>query len=401
MGKYAYTAIDADGHTVKGKLSSDTAAGARLTLLDRDLQPIGVAEKKSILQFEITRKKVSRKDLMHFSRQMAVFIRAGIPILDALEIIGEETPDKLFRKALTEMSEALRSGETFASAAELHPEAFSAFYVNILHSAELTGKLDTVLDQLGEYVERDIEARKRIVSAMVYPMIVVVMALVTATILTIYVMPKFENFFKSLNAKLPLPTRMLLSVSRFLTHNYPYLGIGLLLIITGGWLAARTRRGRMIYDTVVLRVPVLGDLIRHAILERLCRILSSMAGAGVPLPEAMAVAADATNNAVYRTGLHEVREAMMRGEGLAVPLAASGLLSGAARQMVKVGEETGTLDEQLHSAAVYFDRELDYKIKNFTSMFEPLTILVVGLIVGFVAIALVSAMYGIYRQVKT
>jgi len=400
MGKFNYTAIDDHGKTVNGIISASTATVARSAVLELDLQPIRVHEKKSVLQFEITKKKVPRKDLMYFSRQMAVFVRAGIPLLDALEVINEEVDNKLFRGVIASMIDAIQSGETFAGAAERHPEAFPPFYIGTLHSAELTGNLDNVLDQLAEHVERDVDARKRITSAMVYPSVVMGLALVTIVVLTVYVMPKFRVLFKSLNAKLPLPTRLLLSFSGFVSHEGAFLGAGALVVLVLAWLSVRTQTGRVRLDTIVLKLPAAGDLVRYAILERLCRMLSSMTSAGVGLPEAVAVAAEATNNAVYRTGLHQVREAMLRGEGFARPLAASALVPAAARQMVKVGEETGTLDKQLQSAARYFDRELDYKIKNFTSLFEPLTIIFVGVIVGFVAIALVSAMYGIYHQVK-
>ena len=400
MGKFNYTAIDDHGKTVNGIVSASTATVARSAVLELDLQPIRVHEKKSVLQFEITKKKVPRKDLMYFSRQMAVFVRAGIPLLDALEVINEEVDNKLFRKVIASMVESISEGETFAGAAERHPEAFPPFYIGTLHSAELTGNLDNVLDQLAEHVERDVDARKRITSAMVYPTVVMCLAMVTIVVLTVYVMPKFRTLFKSLDAKLPLATRLLLSFSGFVSREAPFLGACALAILVLGWLSVRTQRGRARLDTIVLRLPAAGDLVRYAILERLCRMLSSMTSAGVSLPEAVAVAAEATNNTVYRTGLHKVREAMLRGEGFARPLAASGLVPAAARQMVKVGEETGTLDKQLQSAARYFDRELDYKIKNFTNLFEPVTIIFVGVIVGFVAIALVSAMYGIYHQVK-
>jgi type IV pilus assembly protein PilC len=155
-----------------------------------------------------------------------------------------------------------------------------------------------------------------------------------------------------------------------------------------------------VVDRVLLRLPIAGDLLRHAILERICRILAAMIHAGVSLPEAMSVTANATNNAVYRRGLSEVREEMLEGQGLIAPLARTGLFPSAARQIFRVGEETGTLDDQLKTAAAYYERELDYKIKRFTSLFEPAVIIVMGAIVGFVAVALVSAMYGIYRQVK-
>ena len=397
--KFSYTAIAPDGSTVTGVERATSVATVRTVLLNRDMQPVQVAAKKGAMQFEITRKKVPRKDMMHFSRQLAVFVRAGIPILDALDVIAEEATDKMLQKVLAGMSDALREGETFSSAASAHPEAFAPFYLGILRSAEMTGNLDNALDQIAGYLERDLDARHRMTSALVYPVIVMCMAVVTVVVLTVFVLPKFRGFFKSLNAKLPLPTRMLLGFSRLTSIWWPEI-VGVVVIFTvGSFIAIRTKAGRARLDHDLLHVPVLGELIRCAILERLCRVLSSMTSAGVPLPESLLVAAQATNNAVYRKGLAQVREAMIRGEGLAQPLAATKLIPGAARQMIKVGEETGTLGDQLEAAAKYFDRELDYKIKGFTALFEPMTILFVGIIVGFVAVALVSAMYGVFNQV--
>lgn len=401
MPKYAYVATKPDGSTVKGVEQALSPGLAQSALLERDLEPVKVTEKKSVMQFEITKKKVPRKELMHFSRQMAVFVRAGIPILDALGVITDGTTNKLFKKSLEEIIEALKAGDTFAGAAAAHPEAFPPFYLGILRSAELTGNLDSVLDQLSEYIERDLEARRKITSAMVYPGVVLVMAIVTVVVLTAFVLPKFERFFSDLDAKLPLPTRMLLSTSHFLsTWWFVFAGVGAVVFFALVF-ALRTPWGRAARDALILRLPVAGDLMRHAVLERFCRILSSMVGSGVPLPEALSVTSEATNNAVYQRGLTTAREAMVRGEGLARPLAGTGLFPPAANQMFKVGEETGTLDKQLSTAATYFDRELDYKIKRFTNLFEPAVIILMGLVVGFVAIALVSAMYGIFRQVKT
>jgi len=400
MARFSYTAVAADGTSVSGVEVASSSGVAHQALRERGLQPVNVQEKKSVLQFEITRRKVHRKHLMHFSRQLAVFIKAGIPILDALEIITEETTDKLFKKTLVGVTEALQAGDTFAGAASAHPEAFPRFYVGILESAELTGNLDVVLEQLAEYIERDLEARRKVTSALTYPAIVMVMAIVTVIVLTAYVLPKFKTFFKSLNAKLPLPTRMLLSVANFVSSWWFLLGGGALLAVVAMAAARRSKRGRAKLDAILLKIPVAGDLLRHAILERVCRILASMMRAGVPLPDAMVVTAEATNNAVYRQGLDTVRTEMLQGRGLAGPVAQSGLFPGAVRQMFRVGEDTGTLDQQLQTAATYYDRELDYRIKRFTSLFEPAVIVFVGLIVGFVAVALVSAMYGIYHQVK-
>ena len=372
------------------------------TLPEEPPRPPAVVKppRKSLLQFELTRKKIPRKDLMHFSRQLAVFIKAGIPIIDALEAIREEMGNKFFAAILEDIVDRLKSGSTFADAADQHADAFPNYYLGILRSAELTGRLDVVLVQLSQYVERDLEARRKVISALAYPFVILGVSVVVVAVLVSYVLPKFEAFFADLHAKLPLPTRILLNTSHFLTTRW-YIPAALLAgLVLLAILAARTDRGRTIRDTLLLKLPILGDLMRHVVLERFCRILSAMMQAGVPLPSALSVTTTATSNAVYRRGLVQAREAMMRGEGLAGPLIATGLFPPSAKQMFRVGENTGTLDEQLETAAVYFERELDYKIKRFTTLFEPAVLLFVGGIVGFVAIAVVSAMYGIFRQVR-
>jgi type IV pilus assembly protein PilC len=357
---------------------------------------------RRLLNIEITKRKIPKKDLMHFSRQLAVFIRAGIPIVDALDTIREEmSPKQLFTRVLDDVSEQLRSGATFSGAAASHGEVFPAYYLGILESAELTGRLDDVLDQLADYIDRDLEARRKVVTALTYPGIIAGLAVIVVGILVGFVLPRFETFFDDLNAKLPLPTRIMLGISHITSTYWWVFALLFAAFVALMFWFMRAARGRVARDKLLLRLPIVGDLIQHAILERFCRIMSSMMSAGVSLPDAMSVTSDAVNNAVYREGLDSAREAMMRGEGLAAPLAETGLFPAAARQMFRVGEDTGTLDKQLDTAATYFDRELDYKIKRFTNLFEPVVIVAMGVIVGFVAIALVSAMYGIFNQVKT
>jgi type IV pilus assembly protein PilC len=401
MPKFSYSAIDVAGNTVTGVERSDSAGGVRKTLHQRDLQPIDVREKPGLLQIELTKEKLPKKHLMHFSRQLAVFLRAGIPILEALEAIGDEASHKVLRRVLTDLGDLLRGGATFADACAAHPEAFPALYVAVLQSAELTGNLDSSLDELAEYIERDVETRQKLISALIYPVMVMGLSIVVAVILTVFVLPRFADFFESLDAELPLPTRMLLATADFIGAWGWLVGLLAAVTVIGGGIYIRTKPGRRLFDRILLKVPSLGDLMRHAILERLCRVLSSMLGAGVPLPDALSVTADVTNNFVYQTGINGARDAMIRGEGLARPLAETNLFPSSARQMFRVGEETGTLDTQLHTAAVYFHRELDFKIKKFTGLFEPLVIIFMGVVVGFVALALISAMYGIFNQVQT
>jgi type IV pilus assembly protein PilC len=399
MEKFRYSGVNDAGARVSGTEEATSRGAAHLALLDRGIQFVEVTPKKNILQFEITKKRVPRKDLMHFSRQLGVFVKAGIPIMEALEVISEETTNKLFKAALLDMIERLQAGDTFASAAAAHPEVFPDYYLGILGSAELTGTLDVVLEQLADYIERDVDARSKITGALIYPAVVFVMSIVTVIILAGFVLPRFKTFFESFHATLPLPTRMLLSISNFFS-NWWWVLLFAVIAITAGLIAyRRTDEGRSRLDALILKVPVLGDLMRAVIMERICRILSSMIHAGVPLPESMAVTSTASNNAVYRKGLNQIREEMMEGQGLSEPVARTGLFPGAARQMFRVGEETGTLDEQLELAAGYYDREVDIKVKHFTALFEPAVIIFMGVIVGFVAVALVSAMYGIYHQV--
>ncbi len=398
--KFQYKALDADGRQISGVELATSSGAAHVALLERGYQPLEVGAKTSLLSLEITKKRVPRQDIMNFTRQLAVFMRAGVPIMEALEVITEETQNKMLKAVLLDMCESLRAGDTFAAAAAAHPDAFPNFYVGILQSAELTGNLDSVLNQLADYIERDQKARSKVTAALIYPAVVACMSVVTVLVLAVFVMPRFEVFFKSLNAKLPLVTRMLLNSTSFIGHEW-YFELALIIIVVGGFITMRrTQKGQNLLDRMMLKIPVIGDLTETAIIERTCRVLASMLRAGVDLPRSMAVTAESANNSVYRRALEGVRELMMQGEGLAGPIAATGLFPAAARQMFRVGEETGTLDQQLEVASAYYNRELETKLERATALFEPAIIIFMGVVVGFVAVALISAMYGIYNQVK-
>jgi type IV pilus assembly protein PilC len=400
MPKFAYAAIDASGATIEGFQKADTIGDARSALIAKHLYPVKIEERRGALQFELTQEKVKKKELMHFTRQLAVFVKAGIPITEALDIIGDETADVALRRTISAMVEDLRNGGTLSDAAEKHPACFPKYYMGILQSAELTGKLDETLDNLAGYLEREVETKAKVVSALSYPMVVMVLAVFTVAVLAGYVLPQFKPLFEELDADLPLPTRMLLAVSTLFTDliYIPVLAF-VLFFATLYWLF-RTESGKGPKDKLLLKIPVIKGIVEYAILERFCRILGAMVKAGVPLPEGFKTTIEATDNTVYREQLGMAQEVMLEGGGFARPLADTGLFPGAAKQMFKVGEETGTLDEQLEVASIYFDRELESRIKKFTMLFEPIMIIFVGAIVGFVAMALVSAMYGVLGETK-
>jgi type IV pilus assembly protein PilC len=343
---------------------------------------------------------VKADEVMNFSRQMASFLRAGVPILDSLAVVAEENASPKMKEVLADMARRLRAGSSFGDCVSAHPRVFPGYYVAVVRAAEYTGQLDDALEQLSGYLEREVEARRELKSSLTYPVIVFFMAIAAVIVMSVWVLPKFSSFYSDLNAKLPLPTRMLLGFTDFVSTWWPViLGVVVALII-GGLLLYGGKSGKPRRDRVLLKLPGVGPLVRLVAIERFCRVLGALVRTGVPLPDAVQVSADSTNNYVFQTKLATVREAMMRGDGLARPLTASGLFPPAARQMIRVGESTGSLDLQLHNAAVYYERELSFRLKRFTDMFEPLIILTVGGMVAFVAIAQISAMYSVYHQVK-
>lgn len=399
MPKFAYVGVDIEGQKVKGTEKAGSRNDVEVSLYQRDLRDLRVTEKKSVLQYEISGPRIKREHVMHLSRQIAAFLRAGLPILDAVKSIGADSENSSVRRMMHDIEDGLRTGERFSDTLERYPKVFPEFYRGIVRSAELTGELDTVLSRLALYLERDLETRRKIKSALIYPIAVAIMSVFTVLVLAIYVLPKFETFFADFDAKLPLPTRMLLGFTDFLGAWWWAIAGGLAAWAALFVISQQFERGKYAWHSFLLKVPVLGDTIQYALVERFCRVMASMVGAGVNLPEAIRVATDSLRNRVFIKRLNGVTEQMLEGQGLAGPLARTQLFPGTATSMLRVGEETGSMDTQLEVTADYFEDELTYKIAKLTALFEPIVILVMGGIVGFVAIALVSAMYGIFQQV--
>lgn len=398
MPSFDYAALRPTGEVVTGRIKAKSASAARIELSSQQLRTTGLTERKSAGQFEIVKSRIKPKQLMYLSRQLAAFVQAGIPILDAIRELGNDSDNRAMKRVLTEIGEDLRAGMTMHASFSKHPKDFPPFYLGILGAAELTGRLDTILLQLSDYLDRDIEAKRKLRSALTYPAVVLVMAIGTIAVLTTFVLPAFAELFSSLGAELPLPTRILIGFSSFMTQWGWLIGLGIVATVIAYIVALRFRAGRKFKDRVMIRLPVIGGAVRFAMIERFTRILASTVSAGVPIPEAMRVAADSVTNLVYQDALRRVRDQMVMGEGLAEPIEQTGLFPGMASQMFRVGESTGTLDAQLEVAANYYSRELGYKVDRLSAMVEPAITIIMGFIVGFVAVALVSAMYGIYNS---
>ncbi|MER5481671.1 type II secretion system F family protein [Streptomyces sp. NPDC002812] len=401
MATFKYAAVGPDGKQASGVLTGSSVDGVTDSLTRQGYEVRSVkAASRSLLQMELTAQKVNLVELSNFSRQMGAFIKAGVPILDALEIIRAETKDKKLGKVLVDVMDSLRFGESFAGSMAVHTAALPPFYISVLRSAEATGELDVVMDQLARYIERDVEARRSIRSSLTYPSLVMGLALAVVLVLVIFVLPRFKVFFESFNAELPLPTRILLGFTDFVTAWYPVIA-GVLVALVAALIAGlRTERGRALRDRFLLAMPVIGDVVRFMVIERFCRILTSMIKAGVPIPDALSLAGAGADNLVYERAIATARTEMLEGGGISRPIGRTKLFPGAVTQMMRVGEETGTLDDQLQNVSEFYEKELQHKLKRMTSLFEPTVVILVGVVVGFVAVALLSAIYGVYSQVE-
>jgi type IV pilus assembly protein PilC len=304
------------------------------------------------------------------------------------------------RKVIEEIRSSILRGASFADAVDAHPDVFPNYYRAMVRSAEYTGNIDVILTRLTGYLDRDINARKEVKSALTYPVFVLCLAFVAIGAMSIFVLPKFKDMYASLGADLPLPTRMLLSFTDFTTTKWPLILIGfagtivLTLLVFGG------NRNKARRDRLLRHVPVLGNLFDLIALERFCRVLGALVEAGVPLPSGIEVSAASTNNSYFEAKLAAVKDTVVRGGGLSAPVTESGVFPTAARQMIRVGEQTGSLGVQLSKAANYYERELGFSMKKATELFQPAVILFVGFFVGFIAVAQVAAMFSIFRQIR-
>jgi type IV pilus assembly protein PilC len=337
---------------------------------------------------------------MAFSRSVASFLEAGISVFEALEIVGEETASEVMRTRIAEMRAAIERGSSFADAVATHPDVFPAYYRAMVRSAEFTGRLDEVLQQLSVYLERDIVARKEVKSALTYPVLVLIVATAAMVVMSVFVLPKFSGMYRSLGADLPMPTRLLLGITDFLTNSWMLLVVGAAVTLALAYAVIGGQHGKVRRDRMTMRLPVVGNLFHLISIERFCRVLAALAKAGVPLPDAIEMSAASTNNSLFESKLGVVRDTLVRGGGLSAPVVESGIFPIAARQMIRVGERTGSLGHQLSKAAGYYEREVTFQMKRATDLFQPAVIMFVGGLVGFVAIAQVSAMYSIFSQVK-
>lgn len=398
MPRFQYVAVDVHGVADKRYIDAIDETDARRKLMLANLEVQSIEEKSSLLHREVGsslfKKRIKPIEILHFTRQLAAFLKAGLTVVDGLDLISRSTSNETLSALLLQIRDEVREGVPFEDALAQHQNVLPRYYIGVVRSAALTGRLDDALEQLAGYMERELDAKHRVKSAAAYPMVIIGMSIVSVIILTVWVLPKFVDLFESMDTELPLTTSIMISVAKF-SQNYWWVYLLFFAGLIGGVIWMRTaERGRTFRDRMLLRTPVIRDIVIFSGTERICRILSTLWSAGVPVADAMTAAVQSSNNVVFEEKLVPVQEAVLQGEGLAGPLASVDLFPDAAMQMIAVGEASGTLAEQLENAADFYGREVEYKLKRLTTYFEPAIIVIVGCVVGFVAISLVQAMYG-------
>jgi type IV pilus assembly protein PilC len=358
--------------------------------------------KRGIVLFE--RRKVKSKILMIFTRQLATLIDSGLPLLRSLNVLAKQERDKVLKKTIDKLADSVQSGSTFSDALALHPKIFNDLYVNMVKAGEVGGVLELVLNRLSEFQEKAAKIKNKILSAMVYPIIVMTMAVGILCFLLIFIVPRFEAIFHDLLGDKPLPpvTRFVLGVSGFMKdHGLVLLGAVVAIVVIYNFIG-RTRKGRLAIDVFKLRMPLFGNLNRKSAISRFARTLGTLVTSGVPILQALNITRETAGNAAIARAIARVHDSVKEGESIVQPLEASKTFPPMVVSMVDVGEETGKLPEMLLKIADVYDDEVDNAVAALTSMLEPIMIVFLAVIVGTIVLALftplISIITGLQQQ---
>ena len=350
------------------------------------------------------RKKVKAKDLSIFTRQFSVMIDAGLPLVQCLEILAQQQDNKFFQQTLLQVRQDVEEGSTLAAAMARHPKVFDQLYSNMVEAGETGGILDLILQRLSTFIEKIVKLKRDVISAMIYPAAVVVLAIAAVAVIMVVVIPQFQNIFLGLlgpDELLPLPTRIVVAISNFLAG---WGGLAILVVIIGSVVGLRfyyrTPGGRKVMDTLVLKFPILGGIFRKIAVARFSRTLSTLLSSGVPILQSLDITARTAGNVVIENAIHKVRTGVERGESFVEPLKATDVFPHMVSQMVGIGEQTGALDAMLGKIADFYEQEVDSAIANLLTMIEPLLIAFLGVTIGSIVIAMYLPLFSLIGKLS-
>jgi len=401
MPVFVYEARDATGQLKKDTIEAQNVRMATQRLQEQRMTVIHIKEKTTnvaqtdLLGWYQKIRKVNEQALTVFSRQFATMINAGLAMVRCLDILSEQTEDKKLQQTLVQVRRDVEGGSTLSNALGKHPTVFSTLYISMVKAGEMGGVLDEVLERLAGFMEKDFGLKKKVKSALTYPVVILVMALGIVFFLVTYILPTFVQLFEGMSLQLPLPTRILIAITKG-ARNPIILAVVGFLVVVGGILLNRyiqTPVGKKQYDLLKLNLPVFGLLNKKVAISRFCRTLGTLLSSGVPIMQALEIVGKASGNEIIAMTVSKVRESIREGESIASPLGASGMFPPMVTQMVAVGEETGNLDAMLSKISDFYDTEVEYLLASLTSMLEPIMIVGMGGIVGFIVISVFLPLY--------
>ncbi len=389
------------GEVRAGEMEAADDAAVKARLSQMGLEPTKVKRKPREIHVKIPGfGGVTTKDILIFTRQFSVMIDAGLPLVQGLEIIATQADNREFRRVLMDVKLRVESGSTFADALAVHPKVFDELFVQLVRAGEIGGILDTILQRLGAYIEKNEKLKRRVKGAMVYPSIVLIVAVGVTVVLLMFVTPTFEKMFKDFGGAMPAPTQFLIDLSHAMTR-YWYLIFGIPVALVVAWRTwVGTTKGRALWDAFVLKVPVFGPLIRKIAVARFTRTLGTMLSSGVPILDALEIVAKSSGNKVIERGILTVRARIAEGKNIAGPLAETGVFPPMVVQMIGVGEATGAMDQMLAKIADFYDDEVDVAVGALTSMIEPVMMVFLGGVVGGFLVAMYLPIFSIAGNIK-
>lgn len=400
MPNFNYTAIDGQGNETTGILSADSNAQAIEMLKGNGLYPTQVVEegmrakgkkgKRSKRVKVRTGGSIKTKTLMIFTRQLATLIDSGLPLLRSLTVLAKQEPNPVLKATINTLADSVQSGSTFSESLAAHPKIFNKLYINMVKAGELGGVLEVVLNRLAEYQEKAQKLKNKIVSAMVYPTIVMFIAVAIMAFLMLFIVPKFKTIFDEMlgGAQLPMLTQMVTGFSSKFAEYWWAVLLALIVIFLLYKVIASTKAGRLAIDNFKLRMPLFGNVQRKSAISRFARTLGTLVTSGVPILQALNITRDTAGNVVISNAIDRVHESVKEGESIVAPLEASRVFPPMVISMVDVGEETGQLPEMLLKIADVYDDEVDNAVAALTSMLEPIMIVMLALVVGTIVLAL-------------
>jgi type IV pilus assembly protein PilC len=403
MPVFNWKARTRQGAVKKGVMEAQNDEAVMAALRAQSLLPIAVKPApKDLLEFlpEIGN-PVSTRELVVFTRQFSTMIDAGLPLVQCLEILADQEPNKKFKDILLQVKSEVEQGSTFADALRKHPKVFDELYVNLVQAGEIGGILDTILNRLGTYLEKADSLARKVKSAMVYPITIMVVAIGVVILLMVKVIPVFEKMFVDFGGTLPGPTQVVVNVSHWLQANIVFLGVGgFILFLLYGQARSRIPRFRYQTDALALKLPVFGNLLRKTAVARFSRTFGTMISSGVPILDSLDVVAKTAGNKVIEKALFTTRAAISEGRTLAEPLMNSGIFPGMVVQMVAVGEQTGAMDSMLSKIADFYEDEVDAAVAALTSLLEPLMMVFLGGTVGSILVAMYLPIFKIAETIR-